>query len=86
MRVTHLPTLHRSVTEFATCVRRHHPDKECIQNIEKHDGSFENIPKLIYCQQMCSKCETVYDLSVDWTQCGKRTHLFWQEDTVGKYI
>jgi len=33
---------------------------------------------------MCSKCEAVDDMSVDYKQCGKRTYLFWAEDPVGK--
>jgi len=61
-------------------------DWECTQDFEKHDGSFELIPKLICAQQLCSKCEAVDDLSVDCTQCGKRTHMFWAEYHVGKYI
>jgi len=28
-------------------------DMDCTQDLEKHDGSFEHIPKLIYAQQMC---------------------------------
>ena len=36
---------------------------------------------------MCSAvCEAVVDLSVDCKQCGKRTHVFWSEDAVGKFI
>jgi len=35
---------------------------------------------------MCSKGEAVDDLSVDCKQCGKRTHVFWAEDHVGKFI
>jgi hypothetical protein len=35
---------------------------------------------------MCSKCEAVDDLGVDCTPCGKRTNMFWAEDTVGKFI
>jgi hypothetical protein len=34
---------------------------------------------------MCSKYEAVGDLSVVCKQCGKRTHMFWQ-DTVDKFI
>ena len=30
-------------------------------------------------------CEAVDDLSVDCEQCGKRTHMFWQ-NPVGKFI
>ena len=60
-------------------------DMECTQDLEKYEGSFEHIPNLICAQQMCSKCEAVDDLSVDYEQCGKRTHMFWQE-TVGKFI
>jgi len=47
---------------------------ECTQDLEKCDGSFEHIPNLICAQQMCSKCESVDDLSV-CEQCGKRTHV-----------
>ena len=35
---------------------------------------------------MRSKCEAVDDLNVDCEQCGKRTHVFWAEDPVGKFI
>jgi len=35
---------------------------------------------------VCSKCEAVDDLNVDCKQCGKRTHMFWAEDSVGKFI
>jgi hypothetical protein len=61
-------------------------DTECTQDLAKCDGSFEHIPNLICAQQMCSKCEAVDDLSVDYKQCGKRTHVFWAEDPVGKSI
>ena len=63
-------------------------DTECTQDLEKHDGSFEHIPNLIHvcAQQICSKCEALDDLNVDCTQCGKRTHVFWAEDPVGKFI
>jgi len=61
-------------------------DMECTQYFEKHDGSFEYIPNLVCAQQMCTKCEAVDDLSVDCKQCGKRTHMFWAEDPVGKFI
>jgi len=61
-------------------------DTECTQEFEKTDGSFEHIPKLICAQQICCKCEAVVDLSVDFTHCGKRTHVFWAEDHVGKLI
>jgi len=54
-------------------------DTECTQDFEQHDGSFERIPKLIFAQQMCSKCEAVDDLSVDCEACGKRTHVFWRK-------
>ena len=60
-------------------------DTECTQDLEKCDGSFEHIPKLICAQQICSKCEAVDDLSVDCEQCGKRTPIFWQ-DPVGRFI
>ena len=45
-------------------------DTECTQNLKKHDGSFEHIPNLICAQQMCSKCEAVDDLNVDWKPSG----------------
>ena len=60
-------------------------DTECTQDLEKRDGSFEHVPNLICDQQMCSKCEDVDDLSVDFEQCGKRVHVFWQ-DAVGTFI
>jgi hypothetical protein len=56
------------------------------QDLAKCDGSFEHIPNLVCAQQMYSKCEAVDDLSVDCVQCGKRTHVFWTEDPVGKFI
>ena len=55
-------------------------DTECTQDLEKRDGSFENVPNLIYAQQMRSKCEAVDDLSVDCKHCGKHSHVFWEED------
>jgi len=58
---------------------------ECTQDLEYRDGSFEHVPNLICVQQMCSKCEAVDDLSIDFEQCGKRVHRFWQ-DPVGKFI
>ena len=58
---------------------------ECTQDLEKRVGSFENVPNLICVQQMCSKCEAVDDLSVDYQQCGKRGNKFWQ-DLVSKFI
>ena len=60
-------------------------DKECTQNLEKRDGSFEHVPNLICAQQMCCKCEAVDDLSFDCERCGKRVHVFWQ-DTVVKFV
>ena len=36
-------------------------------------------------QQVCYKCEAVDELIVDCTQSGKRTHVFWAEDPVGKF-
>ena len=36
-------------------------------------------------QQMCSKCQAVDDMGTDCEQCGKRTHVFW-ENKVGKFI
>ena len=42
---------------------------------------FEHIPNLVYAQQMCSNYEAVDDFSVDFKQRGKRTHLFWAEDS-----
>jgi len=60
-------------------------DTECIQNLQKCDASFKHILNLIRVQQMCSKCETVDDLSIDCEQCVKRIHMFWEE-TVSKFI
>ena len=60
-------------------------DMECTQDLERCDGSFEYIPNLICAQQMCSNCEAVDDLSFDCEQCGKSTHMFWQ-DPVGRFI
>jgi hypothetical protein len=60
-------------------------DTKCTQGLEKPDGSFEHVPNFICSQQMCSKCESVYHLSVDCEQCGKRIRAFWQEP-VGKFI
>ena len=59
---------------------------ECTQDIQKHDGSFEHIPNLISSQQICCKCEAVDDLSVDFTHCGKRTHVFRTEHHVFNFI
>ena len=61
-------------------------DTECTHGFENHDGSFEHIPNLVCAQQMFSNCEAVDDLSVDCKQCGKRTHVFWAKDPVGKFI
>jgi hypothetical protein len=58
-------------------------DTEYTQDFGKHDESFEHIPNLICAQQMCTNCEAVDDLSVDCTQCRKRTNVFWVEDPVG---
>jgi len=41
-------------------------DTECTQDLERCDGSFEHIHNLICAQQMCSECEAVDDLSVDF--------------------
>lgn len=54
---------------------------ECTQVLEKHDGFFEPIPKLICAQQLRSKCGAVGDVSVDCKQCGKCTHVYWAECT-----
>ena len=37
------------------------------------------------CSADVSKCEAVDDIGVICEQCGKRTHVFWQ-DPVGKFI
>jgi len=58
---------------------------ECTEDLQKRDGSFEHVPKLIYAQQMCTKCEAMDDLSVYCEQYGKRIHAFWQ-DLVGNII
>jgi hypothetical protein len=34
---------------------------------------------------MCSKCETVDHLNIDYEHCGKRVHMYW-EDSIGKFI
>jgi hypothetical protein len=34
---------------------------------------------------MCSKCIAVDNINADCEQCGKRTHVFW-DDRVGKFI
>jgi len=34
---------------------------------------------------MCSKCQAVDDMGTDCEQCGKHTHVFW-ENKVGKFI
>ena len=60
-------------------------DTECTQDLERHDGSFVQLPNLICSQQMCSKCAAVDDMNVDCKQGGKRTHVCWQ-DPVGKFI
>jgi hypothetical protein len=38
------------------------------QDLEKCDGSFEHLPKLICAQQMYPNCEAVDNLSVDCEQ------------------
>ena len=40
-------------------------DTECIQYLDKCDGSFEHVPNLLCAQQMCSKCETYEDMNID---------------------
>ena len=60
-------------------------DTECTQGLQRHDGSFVHVPNLICAHQMCSKCEAMDDMNVDCEQCGKRTHVFWQ-DSEGKFI
>jgi hypothetical protein len=35
------------------------------KDLEKCDGSFEHVAKLICAQEMCSKCQAVDNLSVD---------------------
>jgi hypothetical protein len=56
-----------------------------MRGLEKRDGFFENIPKLICDQQMCSKCEAIEDINIDSELCGKRVHVFWK-DPIGKLI
>ena len=53
----------------------------CTQDLEKRDP----VTKLICALLMCSKCETIKDLNIDCQQCGKCTHIFWQ-DCIGKFI
>jgi len=60
-------------------------DTEYTQELEKRDGSFEHVPKLICAQQMCSDFESVDDMSVDCEQCEKCIHTFWQYP-VGKFF
>ena len=60
-------------------------DTECTQDLARDDGSFGHIPNLICAQQLCSKCQAMDDMEIDCDQCGKRTHVFW-EDPVGKFI
>ena len=60
-------------------------DMKCTQDLEKRDGLFEHVPKLICAQQTCSKYEAVDGLSADCKQCDKRTHMFW-EDPVGDIL
>ena len=60
-------------------------DTECTQYLARDDGSFGHIPNLICAQQMCSKCQAMDDMEIDCDQCGKCTHVFW-EDPVGKFI
>jgi len=60
-------------------------DTKCTQDLEKRDCSFEHVPNVICARQMCSKCEGVDYFSVDYEQCGKRIHAFWQEHVV-KFI
>jgi len=60
-------------------------DTECTQDLARDDGSFGHIPNLLCAQQMCSKCQAMDDMEFDCDQCGKRTHVFW-EDSVGKFI
>jgi len=52
-------------------------DKECTQDFEKRNASFEHVPNRSCAQQMSSKCEAVDDLSFNFEQCGKRVHEFW---------
>ena len=54
-------------------------DTEFTQDLESCDGSFEYVPKLIFAQEMCSICEAVDDLSANCEQCGKLTHVFWED-------
>ena len=44
-----------------------------------------HVANLICAQQMCCKCEAVDDMNVDYEQCVKLTHVFWQ-DLVGKFL
>ena len=59
-------------------------DTECPKDLEKSEGSLEYVPNLICAKQMYNKCPAVDDLSVDCEQCGKSTHMLWQ-DPVGKW-
>ena len=58
---------------------------ESMLDFEKRDVSFEHILKLTCAKQICSECEAMDDLSVDFEQFGKRIHVFWEE-SVDKFI
>ena len=60
-------------------------DTDCTQDLEKRDGSFEQVPNLICSQQMCLKFEVIGDMNIYCEQCGKRVHVFWN-DSIGKFI
>jgi hypothetical protein len=55
------------------------------QDLEKREGSFKHVPNLTCAQQMCSKCEAMDELNIDCEQCGKHSHVFW-EDPIRKFI
>jgi hypothetical protein len=61
-------------------------DVENTQDLERENGCFEHVPNLVCCHQTCPKCESVADISVDCVQCGKREHVFWGPDVIGKFV
>jgi len=72
--------LHINLASFCTCssIRSAHKTMKIVMGLL---SMFRNS----YVRSMCSRCETVDDLSVDCEQCDKRIHSFWQ-DPVGKFI
>jgi len=61
-------------------------DTECTQDLARDYGSFGHIPNLICAQQMCSKCQAMDDMQIDCDQCGKRTHVIWEDQVANLLI